>query len=211
MGDGADRLRAGARGTAAAKSNARKDNLISPDQVSVLLSGHTTSVQKLEDPECGQTATKSSTTARTSGVKSLRISSSSAATTLCVVMGRVDVKFSIEQRGDEDADDLAELTDDLKSELGHSGEGDVDLLFREAEPGDPVTRGAITVVGALIVRLGEAGGLRGLLTSLFEWMARTERGVEISVDGVVFKLTRATPEQQERVMQAVLARIAAGS
>jgi len=123
----------------------------------------------------------------------------------------VDVKFFVEQHGDEDADDLAELADDLKSELDQSGKGDVDLLFREAEPGAPVTRGAIAVAGALIVHLGEASGLDGLLKSLFDWMARRERGVEISVNGVELKVTRATAEEQERIIQAVLDRIAAGA
>lgn len=126
-------------------------------------------------------------------------------------MVSVEVMLLIERRGDEDAVDLAEFTDDLKSELDHSCEGDIDLLFREAEPGAPFTRGPIAVVGALVVRLGETVGVQGLLTSLFNWMARTERGVEISVNGVEMKLTRATPEQQERVIQAVLAHIDSGS
>ncbi|MFE2889582.1 hypothetical protein [Streptomyces sp. NPDC059272] len=123
----------------------------------------------------------------------------------------MDVKFFVEQRSHEDADDLAELTDDLKSELDHSGKGDVDLLFREVEPGDPVPRGVIAVAGALIVRLGETSGLDGLLRSLFDWMSRRERGVEISVNGIEMKLTRATKEDQDRIIQAVLDRIAAGA
>ncbi|MFD4597659.1 hypothetical protein ACFWPQ_06420 [Streptomyces sp. NPDC058464] len=123
----------------------------------------------------------------------------------------MDVKLFIEQQPGEESGDLSEFADDLKSELTHSGKGDVDLLFEEAEPGAPVTRGTLAVVGALLVRLEEVGRLRDLLHSLFNWMTRTDRAVEISVDGVEMKLTRATPEQQQRIIQAVLDRIAADS
>jgi len=67
------------------------------------------------------------------------------------------------------------------------------------------------VAGALIVHLGEASGLDGLFKSLFDWMARRERGVEISVNGVELKVTRATAGEQERMIQAALDRIAAGA
>ncbi|MEU9408079.1 hypothetical protein AB0E08_20665 [Streptomyces sp. NPDC048281] len=123
----------------------------------------------------------------------------------------MDVKIFIEPQPGEGSDDLAEFADDLKSELAYAGKGDVDLLFEEAKRGTPVTKGPLAVVGALFVRLEETGWLRDLLGSLFGWVMRTDRAVEISVDGVEMKLARATPEEQQRIVQAVLERIATGS
>lgn len=126
-------------------------------------------------------------------------------------MVSVDVKLFIEKESGEDSRDVIELADDLKAELGHSCEGEIDSLFEEAQPGTTPGKGPLAMAGALLVRLGEGEGPVGLLRSLFSWLARTDRAVEISVNGVEMKLTRSTPEQQERIVQAVLERIAAGS
>jgi hypothetical protein len=111
--------------------------------------------------------------------------------------------------GEDDLEEVAELTGRLRAELL---EVDVDSV-------DPVTGGSIPesakglggVAGALAVRFGTVEGLRAVFGVLFGWCTRTGRSVEVSLGGDVLKLTGVSARQQEQIIDAWLARHAPGS
>lgn len=109
---------------------------------------------------------------------------------------------------DGDADELAELTGRLRTEL-------LDLDVQAVEPvpeaGSPEgAKGLPAVAGWLAVHLG-SGGLRAVLAMVADWVSRNDRAVEISSGGDVLKLSRATREQQGRIIDAWLAKHAPGA
>jgi hypothetical protein len=110
---------------------------------------------------------------------------------------------------DGDAEELAELTGRLRAELLDLDLGSVDLPADEAVPGQ--AKGLAALVGWLTVRFGTAEGLRAAVAAVRGWAVRTNRTVEVSVDGDVLKLTGVTSQQQDRVIDGWLARHAPGA
>lgn len=109
---------------------------------------------------------------------------------------------------DDDAGDLAELTGLLRGELL-----DLDVAAVEQLPAGAVpagTKGVAAVAGWLAVQLGPEA-LRSVLAKLADWVARNDRGVEVTYGGDTLKLTRATREQQEKIIDGWLARHPAGA
>jgi len=49
-------------------------------------------------------------------------------------------------------------------------------------------------------------GVKAMLTAVLGWVTRTRRTVEVKVDGDVLVLGNATPQQQERIIEAFIAR-----
>ncbi|MCQ4045639.1 hypothetical protein ACFOSC_00170 [Streptantibioticus rubrisoli] len=68
------------------------------------------------------------------------------------------------------------------------------------------SKGLGTATGALLARLASIDVLKPLLEAVRAWTTRTGRTVEVSIDGDLLKLTGASQEQQEHVIQAWLAR-----
>jgi len=54
-------------------------------------------------------------------------------------------------------------------------------------------------------------GLKAVLGKVRDWASRNGCCVEATIDGDTIKITGATPEQQEKIMNVWLARHASGS
>jgi hypothetical protein len=61
-----------------------------------------------------------------------------------------------------------------------------------------------------VTQFGSLDGLRAVVAAVRGWVGRTGRTVEVSIDGDVLKLTGATSQQQEKIVDAWLARHAPG-
>jgi hypothetical protein len=109
---------------------------------------------------------------------------------------------------DENAGELAELTGRLRGELLDLDVATVEPLPDEAVPAG--AKGVAAVAGWLAVQLSPEA-LRAVLAKVADWVARNDRGVEVSYGGDTLKLTRATREQQEKIIDEWLARHPAGA
>jgi hypothetical protein len=108
-----------------------------------------------------------------------------------------------------DVDELAECTGLLRAELMDSDVDSVDLVAGDDVP--PQAKGLGGIVGWLAVRFGSAEGVRAVLGAIGGWCSRTNRSVEVSYGGDVLKMTGVTTSQQERIIDAWLARHATSS
>jgi hypothetical protein len=109
---------------------------------------------------------------------------------------------------EDDAGELAELAGWLRAELLGLDVQGVDRLSGEAVPSG--AKGVAAVAGWLSVQLG-AEALRAVLAKVADWVTRNDRVVEVSYGGDSLKLGRATREQQEKIIDAWLARHPHGS
>jgi len=110
---------------------------------------------------------------------------------------------------DSDAEELADLAGGLRAELLGVDAALAAPLTAEAAPEG--AKGLGTVVGWLLVRFGTLDGLRAVVAAVRGWASRTGRTVEVSIDGDVIKVTGATSQQQEKLIDAWLARHAPGA
>ena len=108
----------------------------------------------------------------------------------------------------DDAEELAELAGWLRSELLDLDVGGVERLSGEAVPAG--AKGAAAVAGWLLVQLGPEG-MRMVLAKVADWVTRNDRAVEVSYGDDTLKLSRATREQQEKIIDGWLARHPAGA
>jgi hypothetical protein len=108
----------------------------------------------------------------------------------------------------DDAGELAKLAGWLRSELLDLDVAGVEPLPGEAAPAG--TKGAAAVAEWLLVQLGPEA-LRAVLAKVADWVTRNDRVVEVSYGGDTLKLTRATRDQQEKIIDGWLARHPAGS
>jgi hypothetical protein len=109
---------------------------------------------------------------------------------------------------DSDAEDLADLAGGLRAELLDLDEVLVTPYAAEAAPAG--AKGLGTLAGWLVTQFGSLDGLRAAVAVVRGWVGRTGRTVEVSIDGDVLKLTGATSQQQEKIVDAWLARHAPG-
>jgi hypothetical protein len=107
----------------------------------------------------------------------------------------------------EDAAELAARVGWLRDELLDLDVAGVDRLPDEAVP--PGAKGVAAVTEWLLVRLGPEA-LGSLLAKVGDWVTRNDRVVEVSYGGDTLKLSRATREQQEKIIDGWLARHPAG-
>jgi len=108
----------------------------------------------------------------------------------------------------DDPEQLAELAARLRGELL-----DLDVQGVEQLPGEPVPAGAkgmAAIAGWLAVQLGPEA-LRTVLAKVADWVTRNERTVEVIIGDDTLKVSRATREQQEKIIDGWLARHSAGS
>lgn len=109
---------------------------------------------------------------------------------------------------EDDAGELNELTGRLRAELLDLDVQGVDRLSGAGVP--PGAKGVADVAGWLAVQLGPEA-LRAVLAKMADWVTRNDRVVEVSYGGDTLKLSRATHEQQEKIIDAWLGRLPPGS
>jgi hypothetical protein len=108
-----------------------------------------------------------------------------------------------------DADELDLLTDLLRQELLELDVAAVEPVEQEQPPDQAKGLGLLS--GLLAVRFGGVETLRAVLGAVRSWAARTNREVEVSYGGDVLRVTGATSDQQEKIIDAWLARHAVDS
>lgn len=116
--------------------------------------------------------------------------------------------LQVSPRPDDDVGELAELTGLLRNELLDLDVATVDQFAAGEVPAG--AKGVTAVVGWLAVQLGP-GALRAVLAKVADWAARSDRSVEVTYGGDTLKLTRASREQQEKIIDDWLARHPAGA
>ena len=109
---------------------------------------------------------------------------------------------------DSDQEELTDLAGGLQVELLEVDVASVAPLTAEAAPEG--AKGLGTLVGWLVVQFGTLDGLRAVVTAVRRWTARTNRTVEVSIDGDVLKVTGVTSQQQGELIDAWLARHGSG-
>jgi hypothetical protein len=112
------------------------------------------------------------------------------------------------QAPEDDATELAKLAGWLHGELLDLDVQDVDRVSREAAPSG--AKGIAATGGWLLVQLGPEA-LRTVLAKVADWVTRNDRTVEVSYGGDTLKLSRATREQQEKIIDGWLAHHTPGS
>ncbi|HEX6075324.1 MAG TPA: hypothetical protein VFZ32_08680 [Micromonosporaceae bacterium] len=120
-----------------------------------------------------------------------------------------DLIVRVSSAADEDGDEAAGLARRLRAELLDLDVEMVEPLTTDTAP-EGAKAGAASLVGMLGVRLG-AAGLKAVLSKIRDWVSRNGRSVEVTIDGDTIKVTGATAEQQEKIMNVWLARHASGS
>jgi hypothetical protein len=110
---------------------------------------------------------------------------------------------------DGDAEELADLAGGLCAELLAADVASVAPLTDDAVPAR--AKGVGTLAGWLVAQFGTLDGLRAAVTAVRGWARRTGRTVEVSIGGDVLKVTGVTSQQQGEIIDAWLARHAAGS
>jgi hypothetical protein len=107
----------------------------------------------------------------------------------------------------DDSEELAEMAGWLRNELLNMDVSAVDRLPSDAVPTD--AKGVAEAAGWLAVQLGPEA-LRAVLAKVADWVTRNDREVEVSYNSDTLKLSRATREQQEKIIDGWLARHPAG-
>jgi hypothetical protein len=109
---------------------------------------------------------------------------------------------------DSDAEELADLAGQLHAELL-----DVDDALVGPLPAGAVPEGAKglgDVAGWLVAQFGTLDGLRALVAAVRGFASRTGRTVEVSIGGDSLKVIGATSQEQEKIIDAWLARHGSG-
>jgi len=110
--------------------------------------------------------------------------------------------------GDEDAEQLDELTSLLRQELLELDVAAVEPLTQGSAPEE--SKGAVAALaGWLAVHFGAAGlksGLKAVVNVVATWAGRTGKTVELTIGGNTLKLTGASAEMQSRVVEEFFAR-----
>ena len=105
---------------------------------------------------------------------------------------------------DSDAEELADLAGQLHAELLGVDDASVGPLPAGAVPEG--AKGLGDVAGWLVAQFGTLDGLRALVAAVRGFALRTGRTVEVSIGGDSLKVTGATSQQQEKIIDAWLAR-----
>jgi hypothetical protein len=106
-----------------------------------------------------------------------------------------------------DNGDLRDVEESTLSLRGQLLALDVDAVepLEEAELPERA-KGLRTMAGWLVVHFGSAELLQRVVACVADWANRNRRSVEVSFGSDVLKLTGATPAQQEKIIEAWLAR-----
>ena len=124
-------------------------------------------------------------------------------------MTGIDVLVQVRPTGDEETDELLDVTDGLREELLTL---DVDAVRPvEARDAPDGAKGLAAIAGWLAVQLASAEGLRAAVDALKGWATQRRREVEVTIGGDTLKLSGVSADEQERIIDAWIARHSAGS
>jgi len=124
-------------------------------------------------------------------------------------MTGIDVLVQVRPTSDEETDELLDLTDGLREELLAL---DVDDVRPVEDPEAPEgAKGIAAIAGWLAVQLASAEGLRTAVDALRGWATQRRREVEVTIAGDTLKLSGVSAGEQERIIDAWLARHSAVS
>lgn len=115
--------------------------------------------------------------------------------------------INIHARPEDDAEKLAELTRQLRTELMELDIESANLVRAGKIPAGAKTGEPITW-GALLVTLAASGGvLTALINVLQSWLTRHEqRGVSLEVDGDKLEVKGMSSQEQQQLIDAWLSR-----
>jgi hypothetical protein len=105
---------------------------------------------------------------------------------------------------DSDAEEEAGLADLLRTELLELDVVSVDPLAADEVPEG--AKGIGQLAGGLVAQFGTLDSLAAIVAAVIRWAVRTQRTVEISEGGDVLKVSAASQEQQQELINAWLAR-----
>jgi hypothetical protein len=118
---------------------------------------------------------------------------------------RVDsVTLHIEPGQTDDREALIELTQRLRGELLELDVKNVKSVEEDAAPDN--AKGLMEVAGWLAVQFGAWDGLSQVVSVLKSWTLRTNRTVELTIAGDTLKIGGLSPEHQEKLIDAFIAR-----
>lgn len=125
-----------------------------------------------------------------------------------MVIDGSDLVVRVSPSAEGDREEVVGLARRLRAEL-------LDLDVELVEPLSEATvpegaKGLSGLAGALTVRLGTAS-LTAVVARIRDWVSRTGRSVEVSIDGDTLKVTGVTAQQQEQLISVWLARHAPSS
>lgn len=120
-------------------------------------------------------------------------------------MTETELLVHVQPSDADDEGDLLDLATDLRAELLDTLDvPDVRPLETDDVPAD--AKGVGAVVGWLSVKLGSLESVRALTDVLRTWAGRRGRAVEITIDGDTLKLSSASAAEQQRIVDAWIAR-----
>jgi hypothetical protein len=123
---------------------------------------------------------------------------------------RVDtVTLHIEPGRSDDREALTDLTQRLRGELLELDVKNVNSVEEDAAPDN--AKGVMEVAGWLAVQFGAWDGLSQVISVLRSWTIRTNRSVELTIDGNTLKISHPSSEHQEKLIDAFIARHAASA
>jgi hypothetical protein len=117
--------------------------------------------------------------------------------------------LQIQPGPDDDDEELLQLTSRLRNELLELDVSDISPVTDEAAPED--AKGLATLAGWLVVQFGSVTAIRTVLGVLRDWAGRTNRQVEIMVDGESLKVSGISAAQQEKIIDVWLTRHSPGT
>jgi hypothetical protein len=103
---------------------------------------------------------------------------------------------------DDDIEELGQLGRRLRAELLELDIADAEPV---SEPEPEHAKGVSAIAGALAVRLGSSA-LIAVVQKVRDWVGRTGRTVEITIDGDTLKVGGISAARQEQLVDAWLAR-----
>ncbi|WP_158751694.1 hypothetical protein [Streptomyces bicolor] len=119
----------------------------------------------------------------------------------------VEVAVRVLSPEGDDQEDLEQLTQLLRQDLLETDVAAVDLVTAQESPAG--AKGLAAVAGALAVQVRTFTALRQMVSAVRAWAGRTGRSCKVCLDGDCIEVTGVTPELQEQLVNAWLARHAA--
>jgi hypothetical protein len=109
---------------------------------------------------------------------------------------------------DFDDEELASLAFQLRDELLELDVSDVSMSPKEGQIPEGAKGLDLAVVGSLLVSLvAKVETVKKVVSTIREWLARQRlRSIEITLEGDTLKLTNASAEDQERLVEAWVSR-----
>ena len=119
-----------------------------------------------------------------------------------VTVGRRELTVAVEASDDTDAEELAQLTNRLRTELLDL---DVEAVYSAREGEAPESSKGVDVLaaGAVVVQsVLRPDVLQSIIDGIRSWLGRQHaRGIKLTLDGDSLELTRASTAEQDRLVE----------